>query len=398
MKRRMTLGWAACLVLLTCLTSAIFGDDASVPSHAKLPGMQGYDKYTIPLIDLADHTEMQVLVDREDGQYLGHVTTVLLDDGKTILCVYPKGHGSGAIVYKKSFDGGLTWSERLPTPKNWETSMEVPTLFRTLDAAGRKYVLMFSGAQTKFMKDGPVPIRMAVSEDEGENWSELKPVVDSSGVVAMADLIPLNTGNGHYMAVYHLGPVLKVLSTDGGLTWSNPETVVENPKDIRMCEPGLIRSPDGKQIAMLLRENTRNHNSQIIFSDDEGQTWTEPRPLPASLCGDRHTLRYTKDGRIFASFRDNPPNRMPSPTKGDWVGWVGTYDDLVNGDEGQYRVRLMDNKKGVDTTYPGVVVLPDDTIVSTTYGHWEEGKSPYIMTVRFKLADLDRLHRENNQK
>ena len=35
---------------------------------------------------------------------------VLLEDGRTILCVYPKGHGRGGIVYKRSTDGGLTWS------------------------------------------------------------------------------------------------------------------------------------------------------------------------------------------------------------------------------------------------------------------------------------------------
>ena len=46
----------------------------------------------------------------EAGQYLGHPTTVLLEDGKTILCVYPKGHGRGAIVYKRSIDGGLTFA------------------------------------------------------------------------------------------------------------------------------------------------------------------------------------------------------------------------------------------------------------------------------------------------
>ena len=49
--------------------------------------------YSIPLIDLAQETNRQVIVDREPGQYLGHPTTVLLEDGKTILCVYPKGHG-----------------------------------------------------------------------------------------------------------------------------------------------------------------------------------------------------------------------------------------------------------------------------------------------------------------
>ena len=80
-----------------------------------------------------------------------------------------------------------------------------------------------------------------------------------------------------------------------------------------------------------------------------------------------------------------------SPTKGDWVAWVGRYDDIVNGREGEYRVRLMHNTKGADCAYPGVEVLPDDTIVTTTYGHWTPGELPYIVSVRLKLADLDRL-------
>ena len=89
--------------------------------------------YKIPVVDLAGETQRQFLVDREPGQYLGHPTTVLLDDNKTILCVYPKGHGKGPVVYKRSTDGGKTWSQRLPTPPNWTTSGECPTLFRLMD-------------------------------------------------------------------------------------------------------------------------------------------------------------------------------------------------------------------------------------------------------------------------
>src|SRR3954453_18570731 len=75
--------------------------------------------YTIPVVDISGEKERQVVVDREAGQYLGHPTTVLLEDGKTMLITYPKSHGRGAIVYKRSADGGKTWSERLPTPKSW---------------------------------------------------------------------------------------------------------------------------------------------------------------------------------------------------------------------------------------------------------------------------------------
>ena len=80
-----------------------------------------------------------------------------------------------------------------------------------------------------------------------------------------------------------------------------------------------------------------------------------------------------------------------SPTRGDWVGWVGTYDDIAAGREGEYRVRLMDNRKDTDCCYPGVEVLSDGTFVTTTYGHWVSGEPPFIVSVRLRLAELDAL-------
>jgi hypothetical protein len=53
----------------------------------------------------------------------------------------------------------------------------------------------------------------------------------------------------------------------------------------------------------------------------------------------------------------------------------------------------MDNTEGADCAYPGVEVLPDGTFVMTTYGHWTAGEPPYIMSVRLKLDELDRLAR-----
>jgi hypothetical protein len=346
--------------------------------------------YTIPLIDLSDETDRQVVVDREAKQYLGHPTTVLLEDGKTMLVVYPKGHGKGAIVYKRSTDGGKTWSERLPTPESWATSQETPTIHRVEDASGQKRLILFSGLY---------PIRTAVSEDDGKTWGELKPIGEFGGIVAMGSVVALKT-KGHYMALFHDDGrfftkdakrkvagfrVFKTVSTDGGLTWGKPEVIATHPK-AHLCEPGAIRSPDGKQIAVLLRENSRKLNSFVIFSDDEGKTWTDPREVPGALTGDRHTAVYAPDGRLFISFRDTT---LQSSTKGDWVAWVGTYDDIVKGKEGQYRVRLMKNHKGADCAYPGVEILPDGTIVTTTYGHWTAGELPYIVSVRLTLKELD---------
>jgi len=378
--------------LLSCVVVAVFS--------GTLTAAEQRSDFPVTTIDLNDHAHRQVVVDREAGQYLGHPTTVLLEDGKTMLCVYPKGHGRGAIVYKRSNDGGLTWSERLPTPTSWATSQEVPTLHRVIDPLGKKRIIMWSGLY---------PARLAVTEDDGGSWSELKPVGDWGGIVVMGFVEPLKTGKGHYLAMFHddgrffteggkrtsTFRLYKTFSRDGGLTWSFPE-VVYQASEVHLCEPGCIRSPDGKRMAILLRENSRRKNSHVMFSEDEAKTWSEPREVPLALTGDRHTGKYAPDGRLFISFRciSPSPKRAGRPFEGDWAAWVGTWDDIVEGRDGQYSVRLKDNTKSYDTSYPGVEMLPDGTLVTTTYGHWDEGEAPYILSVRLKLEELDAMARK----
>lgn len=356
-----------------------------LPAFAQQPVSRGY---SIPLVDFAADAQRQVIVERKPGQYLGHPTTLLLEDGKTILCVYPEGHGKGPIVLKRSTDGGLTWSERLPVPANWATSLETPTLHRTIDKRGKKRVILFSGLY---------PIRLSVSEDDGATWTPLAPIGDFGGIVAMGDVI--RRKDGSYQAFFHddgrffaatpsetrAFTVYSTSSADGGLTWSAPKVVVRHDR-AHLCEPGVVRSPDGREIAMLLRENSRKFNSFVCFSRDEGQTWTGLRELPGALTGDRHVAKYAKDGRLLVTFRDTT---LESATKGDWVAWFGKYEDIVKGREGLCRIRIAKNHKGSDCAYAGLELLPNGTFVTTTYGHWTPNEQPYILSVRFSPAEID---------
>lgn len=428
MKKTVHLQFVFALILI--LSGSLYGQRIKNVGHNLSYYSRNY--YSIPFIDLDGDQERQIIIDKDPDQYLGHPTTHLLDDQQTMICVYPKGHGRGGIVMKRSTDAGLSWSDRLPLPPSWATSQEVPTLFPVEDAAGKQRLIVFSGLY---------PARMSVSEDQGNSWSELKPIGDWGGIVVMSDLIALNTGKGHYMATFHDDQrffskkgrplaekemlekgmakftLYTTFSYDGGMTWSFPEAIFSS-RTIHLCEAGFVRSPDGKQIAALLRENSRRMNSYIIFSDDEGKNWSAPRELPNSLTGDRHQAVYAPDGRLVISFRDNTPGLSRfhqlknnckncderylkekvgpvSPTAGDWVAWVGTYQDLAEGYEGQYRIRLKDNFKSNDCAYPAMEILSDGTIIATTYGHWEDMHPPYILSTRFKLEEIDLLYRKS---
>lgn len=355
--------------------------------------------WTLPEVDFAPDTERVIIVDREAGQYLGHPTTEVLEDG-SILCVYPKGHGRGAIVMKRSTDGGLTWSDRLPVPESWATSKETPTLFR-VPKRGESVDMGPKGVVDNLVLwSGLFPARRALSHDGGATWSELSalsPDVKAQwgGIVVVADMAQVSDGS--VLAWFHddgrffrarKGPrdfrVLQTRSLDGGVNWSEP-TSIASWKHADLCEPGFVRR--GGTMALLLRENSRARNSQIIVSMDEGKAWTKPRPLAGALTGDRHQIVELPGDRLFISFRDMG---LDSPRRGDWVGWVGTFDDLIQGRQGELRVRLMDNLKGTDCAYPALEVLPDGTILATTYGHWTEGEEAWIASLRLDPSELAR--------
>ena len=397
--------WAACGLALglgsaPAQTAAPEKPDTDAPAAAVPGSAPAFPAAAIPWIDLSGDTPRQSVVDRDPAQYIGHPTTVLMEDGHTIFAVYPLGHGHGPIQLKRSDDGGKTWSARLPVPASWATSAEGPMIYRVPKPDGKSRLLVFSGRQVAAndTKHSGARVRLSVSEDEGTTWSELAPIGNYGGVAAMASMLRLADGTClaffHDDAVYWDRPDLapkqqfrlfEVASGDGGLTWGKPQ-VIPTPEAMLLCEPGAVLSPDGGQIAVLLRENSRKFPSQVVFSNDQGKTWTPPRPLPPGLMGDRHVARYAPDGRLVVSFRDTNP---ASPTYGDWVAWVGTYPNLVDGKDGQYRVRLMKNTEGVDCGYPGVEVLPDGTFAATSYGHWTAKQPPYVVTVRFTLPELD---------
>ena len=358
--------------------------------------------FTIPQIDLDDREDLQVVVARDSVEYYGHPSSVILDDGKTITIMYLTGHAYGAPRWQRSYDGGLTWSGHLPLPDQWfrvpehddgryrrkTPFSEVPTLYRFPEVPGTDRVCMYTGRY---------PSRYALSDDGGASWSDLRPLLlggeqFEGSVVLFSDIIPLNDGSS--LATFHKRidgkNVVYKTTTSDGLSFSKPEPMASHDR-AALCEAEFIRSPDGKRIALLMRENSRQYQSFISFSEDEGRTWSPPREVPPALTGDRHKAVYVPDGRLMISFRDRGHD---SPTFGSWVAWVGTFEDLERGNEGQYRIYLKKNHRGNDCAYPTVHLLPDGTIFLATYGQWEQDNPNFILSCRLNMEELDRLYED----
>ena len=87
---------------------------------------------------------------------------------------------------------------------------------------------------------------------------------------------------------------------------------------------------------------------------------------------------------------------------GHYVAWVGCFEDIVDGKEGQYRIKLLHNANRTDKDVPGsgntdcgysdLEVLPDGTILATTYVKYKAGpEKNSVVSVRFKVSETDAL-------
>lgn len=353
----------------------------------------------LPLVDISGQTNRHVVVAAgTPSVYQGHPTTLLMPDGKTMFCVWTLGHGGPCGPMARSDDAGLTWArldEKLPA--EFKTHRNCPSMYRLLDSTGKARIWVFSAGKKA---EKVIPMPSIMSEDDGVTWKEMPPLGEAFRcVMTFSSMIRLKDGS--YVGFYHRGEqqgeskaseIVQTRTTDGGLTWSAPQ-VIAQPNNNKPCEPFVFRSPDGNELCCLLRENMHKGPSLMMFSTDEGKTWSTPVDTPWGLTGDRHIGVYAPDGRLVIAFRDQA---LESPTKGHFVAWVGTYDDIRNRKPGQCRIKLLHAYKLGDCGYPGVELLPDGTIVATTYIKYREGAEKHsVVSTRFTMKEIDQL-RENN--
>lgn len=355
-----------------------------------------------PVVDISQDEFRQVVVAAGTRDvYQGHPYLVKNPDDSMLL-VWNIGHGGFAGPIAESDDGGLTWN-RLDSgaPEGYKKHKNCPSVYRLVGADGKVWHWVFTSQPW---------IARIVSGDGGKTWEE-KESLGFANVMAFSSIIPKRPGiqDGCYLGFFHRrraadGRVLNeeppekgrlevVLSEtkDAGFTWSEPRLVgfVDNRN---LCEPFAFWSPDGGEICCIMRENTHKDRSMVMYSQDGGESWTTPQKTSWELTGDRHIGVQIGDDRFFIAFRDQAPD---SKTRGHFVGWVGSYEDIKEGRPGEYRVKLLHSYSGWDCGYPGVALLSDGTVIALTYVKYRDDDAKHsIVETRFKMDELDEKARE----
>ncbi len=370
----------------------------------------------LPIVDLTrDASRQTVVAMGTKDVYQGHPTTLLTPDGKTLFCVWTINHGGGCGPAARSDDGGRTWTridDLLPAQYKFHRNCPTLQIVPRPDGSGVNFCAFSANCQPG--TGGGLGILM--SRDNGKSWSVEPPATHLSAGMPPTGLMPLKDGTCALFGQVRNDPRVKTdratddqsvwmsVTKDGGSTWGPPRVVATAEKK-NLCEPFALRSPDGGEIALLIRENRHTARSMMCFSRDEGKTWTKPVDTCWGLTGDRHEGVQLPDGRWVIAFRDRA---IGSSTHGQYVAWVGTYDDLRNGRPGQYRIHLLKSWSGLkdasgkpyggwvgDTGYSGVELLPNGTILCTTYVKlFPDERKQSVACTRFRIEETDAMAKD----
>lgn len=342
-----------------------------------------------------------LILDRDPNRSFHTISTVLLPRDNTLVTTYSD--RGGETFWRSSPDLGLRWTPRRPTPKpSGMTGRSAGSLFYHKGKRSDHVVWLRDGRPGFHMHLLPVSHRDGIM---GQTWQAASswgtrgnlPVVDAgAGLVALPQ-------SGFFRMVAHDGVGRGLTSLmpmgdqmKGGaapFSWSAPERF-QPAAGLGHATPCVIPSPDGKRLALI--QASKTGLARICYSGNGGQTFTPSVPLPPSLQGTHHVAAMDPQSkRLLVVFFDRSKGPFVRES-GDWIGWVGTFDDLLRGREGKYRVRLLKHWGGPGSGRSGVVVCSErgrdrGLFVVNGAGTWMPGEPPYVVQYRFKLGELDRL-------
>lgn len=329
---------------------------------------------------------------------------VVLQDGRLFL-VYTEFYGGASdfsparIVARISEDNGASWSEPFVVQENVGKCnvMSVSLLRLKSGEIAFFYAIKNSYEDCRFY--------VRKSSDECETWSESVLVTVDKGYFVMNNDRAVQLSSGRIIApvatyqdptTHSYWKSFIYYSDDGGDTWTRSKGEVKLKgvnSTAGLQEPGVVELRDGR---LLMYMRTSLGYIYVSYSEDHGETWSEPKPLngvkaplsPAS------TKRIPVTGDLLLVWND----KSNFDIKGLKRRGADIIDPefqkrtplscAISKDEGETWEKVLDLEKSEECTYCYTSITFKGDLVFFTY-YYREGTGFRNSYSHLKVKRLD---------
>jgi hypothetical protein len=226
---------------------------------------------------------------------------IALDSSDTIHVVWDSdAPGNYELFYMRSSDGGISW--RAPQRLTWSSGWsEYPSI--AIDSSDYVHIVWQDD------KSGNLEIHAIRSTNGGTSWSAVKRLTWTSGASGCPDIIRGTTNTVHIVwqedTLGGCSAVFFKKSSDGGLTWGASKRLTPNAVD--SLEPAVAQDSGAGVYVVYVSGLSRSY---ICYrkSTDGGTTWSPRYAITCSLGQSEYpAVAVGSDGAIHVIWDDDAP-------------------------------------------------------------------------------------------
>ena len=231
--------------------------------------------------------------------------------------------GSQGHVTGVSFDGGLTWSQRMPplsrcaggNAVNGGDYERATDPWVTFSPNGTAYQMSLSFSGASFHPGSANAMLVSRSADGGRTWADPATLIrDGAGFFNDKNSITADPNDARFVyAVWDRlaagggGPAYFARSVDGGSTWEAARPIYDPGVRSQTIGNQIVALPNGTLVNLFTQidvgaNNTTSAFLSVMRSADNGATWSQPSriaDLTALGASDPETGTAIRDGSII---------------------------------------------------------------------------------------------------
>jgi len=269
--------------------------------------------------------------------------------------LFSSNSGGGAIERAYSDDGGLTWTASQLIHSAATNAQGSQPIF--LPNGNAVIVYWSFGISSRPGEH----IEAAISTDGGVSFPTSRIVTPASeyaepairgGTFLPSAIADRSSGNIFVVYQTRLAGNPKIAftkSVDGGITWSTPRSISDNPSGSGVFNPAINVSPDGQRVTVSFYDHRDNPGSNLLVnlylaqSFDGGATW-EPNIRVSSATTDASFAPLTSEGYMLGDYQgiaESPNVNVPA---------VPLWIDTRTGDPDPFVSRVTITPSGPNPT------------------------------------------------